>query len=204
MVARRLTVVDLDGTLVAGNTLHIYIKCAMRRALRRSRATEAFAIAWFAGLRRLGLISHRRMKFAILQRVRTDGELRAMFVKRVNSLLRPEVRDLLEHQRAAGNAVLLATAAADVYVPWIWQGPYVATPIGGNPGRHECRGADKLAAVNSYCRQKGCALHMVVTDHHDDLALLTAGAQHNVLVHPDGQTRTVVAMAGVKNLTIIG
>ena len=34
--SRLLLVVDLDGTLIAGNSLHIYIRCAMRQMARRA------------------------------------------------------------------------------------------------------------------------------------------------------------------------
>jgi len=50
--------VDLDGTLLRGNSLHEYIRCGLRHGSLWQRTR----LAVFLGLRRMRLVSHVWMK----------------------------------------------------------------------------------------------------------------------------------------------
>ena len=193
---RHIVAVDLDGTIIAGNTLRIYIAEGLRIMARRN-PMRAAAIATLVALRKLRFISHRRMKFAALKRIKPDDVLRERFIRRFDSLRRPEVAEILDRYRHEGATILLATAAADIYIPWIWNEPYVATPTADNPERIECRGQAKMLAVKRFM-QSDDILEAVITDHADDLALLSAGAVTNYLVDPDTHTLNAVKMAGIE------
>jgi phosphoserine phosphatase len=204
MVSRRkLVVVDLDGTLIAGNSLHIYLKCGAAELLRTGNIISALKVLGLGALRVLRIISHRRMKFAAIAMIERTEHLRQVFCAKIDSIRRPEVEMLINEFRAADCDVILATAAADVYVDWIWQGVSLATPIEGNSNRVELRGSTKRDAVLQYMQQHNAQLHAVVTDHADDLALLMCGARQNILVHPSSSAIAAAQMAGVANLRII-
>lgn len=179
---RKIVVTDLDGTLIDGNSLHLYICCAL--SLRRPLLSLKIC-AWL-GLRLIRLVSHRRMKFAVLGLITPDQRLKDKFVGHFDAMRRPETAKLLDTYRSQGATVLLATAAPDVYIPWIWDGDFVATRIKDNPNLKECRGEEKLTAIRQYMT-KADTLEAVVTDHHDDLPLLLEGA-NNFLVSPSPQT----------------
>ncbi len=166
---RPIAAVDLDGTLVAGNTLHIYIRTALAHV---GMAKRLRILCWLAA-RRLRLASHQRMKFAILDLIEPTDALLDDFKARVSRHFNPAVTRLLDRLRSEGYRVILATAAPDVYIPRIWNGDFVATPTRDNPERHECRGTAKLAAVHA-AMQPGDYLAAVITDHLDDLPLLAA------------------------------
>jgi phosphoserine phosphatase len=199
----KLVALDLDGTLIAGNSLHEYIKCGVVELLRAAKVAAALWVVLLVALRALRVISHRRMKFAALSAIELTPRLRSRFAAKVKAMRRPEVEAMMRDYRERGCEVLLATAAADVYVPLIWQDRFIATPVSNNPKRIELRGENKRDAVLQYAAAHGMVLYAVITDDADDLALLTAGAAHNVLVHPSASTVAAANMAGIPNLTIL-
>lgn len=178
----RLAAIDLDGTLVRGNTLHEYIRLGLGQELRDGRLWNAVCIAGMLGLRCMRLVSHRRMKFTAVRHIRPTERLRQRFARRIDSMRNSYVAGLIEQFRASGAEVILATAAPDVYVPWIWEGDFVATRMQDNPGMEEMRGHNKLAAVLEYCRCHNLELYGVVTDHEDDRPLLDSGAERCILI----------------------
>lgn len=174
--------VDLDNTLVRGNTLHIYIIEGMRRATLPRR----LAMLWLLLLRRLRLISHVTMKFGCLRRIdHDDPALQSAFARRIRFMLSKSVQERIGDY---DGDMLLATAAADVYVPLIWDGPYLATPTFHNPRREEMRGQAKADAVLSYAQENRLRLDTVLTDHVDDLPLLSIPGIRPVLVNPTDKT----------------
>lgn len=173
----RLAVIDLDGTLVRGNTFHVYLRLGLGEALRGGHLWRAMRLSCLMGLRALRLIPHTRLKFGSLSLIEPTQALQHKFAVRVNSMKNKEVERLIAAYEAEGARILLATAAPAVYVPWIWAGDYVATT-----GRTELRGEAKLKAVREYMSRNGLSLYAVVTDHEDDLPLLQAGAIHNVVI----------------------
>ena len=143
------------------------------------------------------------MKFSAIKVIKPTTELQKRFVEKINAMRRLEVDALIKTFRESGCEIVLATAAADTYVGWIWKGRYLATPMHNNRKREELRGENKRDAVLHYAKQHNMMLHAVITDHVDDLALLMCGAEQNILVHPSTQTVAAAKMAGVEHLRII-
>lgn len=183
------TVVDLDGTYSRLNTLRTYISLGVRHLLSRGRIVSASAVAALVAMRRLRLISHRTMKFNALKLIGKDQELLESFGEQINKSLNSDVTRFLAQRRAAGDRILLASAAADFYIPAVWNGEFVATASDGNPARLECRGDEKLRSVNQWLESNGLRLNYVLTDHHDDAPLLKANSTgENILVNPSEKT----------------
>lgn len=185
MGKRRLVIVDLDGTLVKGNTLHQYLCIGMFHSLTHRRYLSGIKIAGIGLLRALRLISHKQFKFRALALITPDAALQNQFRKRINSMINQDVERLLKEMREDGMTILLVTAAADIYIPWIWDGEYIAS----DSALHiEMRGERKLQEVKRYMDRNGVELYAVITDHSDDLPLLRAGAKKNILVNPSRKT----------------
>lgn len=183
------TVVDLDGTYSRLNTLRTYISLGVRHLLSRGRIVSVSAVAALVAMRRLRLISHRTMKFNALKLIGKDQELLESFGEQINKSLNSDVTRFLAQRRAAGDRILLASAAADFYIPAVWDGEFVATATDGNPARLECRGDEKLRRVNQWLESNGLRLNYVLTDHHDDAPLLKANSTgENILVNPSEKT----------------
>lgn len=193
---KTLAVIDLDGTLVRGNTLHIYMQAGARSLWRTRRYGKLAALLGISALRALRLVSHRRMKWTAIRLIgHADSPLKDDFTARVKASVNPAVTALVATFRSRGEQVLLASAAPAFYIPWLWDGPYIATQIEDNPQRVELRGNCKKNAVLEYARVHGVALRDVVTDHHDDLPLLLAAAGDRYLISPSAATLTTVRAA---------
>lgn len=177
---RPLVAVDLDGTLVDGNTLHLYIRAATSEMVRRWRVGALGYTLGMLALRRLGLVSHRTMKFGIFGHIRHTQALARRFSAEAGRRRRADVDALIGCLRAEGYEVLLATAAPAQYVELLWQGDFVATDMdpATNPGRTECRGDEKLRRVTAYAAERGLRLAAAVSDDlRDDAPLLGAVAE---------------------------
>lgn len=196
-----LAVFDLDGTIVKGNTLHIYMRCAIIESLRRYELGAFLRIITFATARYLRLCNHLTMKNGILGAMNPSLRMRDDFRRRVRRALSPEALSLAEKCHKKGMKILLATAASELYVPWIWRGDYLATP----PLSHEeCRGERKLRLALEYAENHGLTIHTVVSDHADDIPLLGAStATERILINPSEDTLRRVAEAGIHLTSVI-
>lgn len=203
MGKRRLAVVDLDGTLVSGNTLHEYIKVGASVLLEERKYKRLLKLYALSLLRACRLVSHARFKFGALSIIPQSDTVSDKFTKRIAGMTNPKVEAVIESMRSVGVKVLLATAAADLYVPWIWNGEYIATHITGNHERKELRSQAKLEGVMEYMKEHDCELYAVITDHSDDLPLLRAGAQRNILVNPSTATLREVQKFSGSNLEVV-
>ena len=183
------TVVDLDGTYCRLNTLKAYIRLGFRRLLSRGKIASATTVAALVAMRRLRLISHRTMKFNTLRLIGRDTELLNSFGTYIKESVNTDVMRLLDRRLAAGDRILLASAAADFYIPAIWNGEFVATAMDKNAERLECRGEEKLRRVSLWLETNGLKLNYVLTDHHDDAPLMQANVTgENILVNPSDET----------------
>lgn len=183
------TVVDLDGTYLSCNTMKVYALTGIRFCLRRWHILDALRVAGLIAIRRLRLISHRRMKFSMLGILSRHDEIMAPFQKKIRSMINPAVRGIIDRNIEAGHRILLATAAPDIYVPLIWSGDFVATKTTDNHGMIECRGIEKLNRVKAWIEKNGCRLDSVITDHYDDAPLMEFNCQGcNIIINPDSAT----------------
>ncbi len=179
-----LVAVDLDGTLVRGNTLHIYIRCGLREMLRRGRLARLGRCMALLAARKGGLISHVDMKFGIFALIEPDEMLCRMFVAEVAKRFNERVQAMIAGYMAAGCRILLATAAPAQYVPLIWKGDFVATDMDAvrNPERTECRGLEKLRRVMDFAVLHGLRLQTAISDDAEDDAPILEAAEKGILV----------------------
>lgn len=182
----RLVVVDLDGTLVKCNTLHLYLSLGIGMLLSQHKYSTTLKLFGLSFLRALGLISHKKFKYESLALISPNTELKQKFQEEINAKINPAVIKILKEMQNEGMTVLLATAATDLYIPWIWKGDFIASDISNNI---DMRGEQKLEAVKHYMKVNNLELYAVITDHFDDLPLLKAGAKRNILVNPSRITR---------------
>lgn len=183
------TVVDLDGTYVAGNTLKIYLKCGVRYLIENNKYRELATLLIGVGKRKLRLVSHKEMKSVILDVLSKYDGILEDFSERVAGKVNPSVSALIAKRMRQGERVLLATAAPSCYVGSIWEGDFVATEYEEGSEMVECRGNEKLNRVSRWLADNNCRLDTVITDHKDDAPLLEANVDGtNLLVNPSEST----------------
>ncbi|MDE6288675.1 MAG: haloacid dehalogenase-like hydrolase [Muribaculaceae bacterium] len=185
------TIVDLDGTLVSCNTLHEYIATALKHISLPGRV----AIMMLLAARKLHIIDHETMKYRALSIAGRDEKMLQDFVARVNGCRRREVDEFLEKRRNQGDTIILASAAAGFYVPYIWKGEMLVSP----PGGPDLRGEAKVEAVSAYLKKNNLRLNYFLTDHSDDLPLARFTRQAGgevLLVKPKEKLRRAFAAEG--------
>lgn len=184
--SKPLVVVDLDGTLIDGNTLKMFARYAF--------PSNPVRIGLLIVLRKLKLISHRRMKHGLL--ISAKGIDVEPFIDTLSHHISQEVTDIIK--RYPDCEMILATAAPEMYV-----GPF-ATKLGVRyvatsetqkfEDYVECRGQEKLRRITAL----GNKIRAVVTDHHDDLALLSIPGTDRFLINPTPKTEMIVKMSGMR------
>lgn len=180
---RKIVIVDLDGTLVKGNSFHEFIKAGFKH----SSLKKKLKLLGIFTLRILKLIDHRKMKFRILEVVTPDEKMEKDFRQRINKILNREVYDKVSDYRREGVETWLVTAAPDIYIPLIWDGKFFATETESNPEGIECRGENKVKVIRQQLKE-GDEIEAVFTDHYDDLPLMELNAKNFYLVDPDTKT----------------
>lgn len=197
---RKALAIDLDGTLLSTNTFRDYLLYCGNVALHSFQLGIAFCILWWVMLRKLRLVSHSRMKYALLRRtaifMNRNGRL-DQFVEQELTRVNTLARNLMEPYRNRGYLLVLCTAAPSLY----------AHPIAENLGLdlccatllpsevvigqwQECVGTQKVEALRRLLLVHKAELDVVITDHHDDLPLLNYNAEgRNILVNASAQTR---------------
>lgn len=185
-------VIDLDGTLYRPNSLRVYLRTALELHARRLALHRVAAIGalWLA--RRLHLIGHETMKYRALAAAGRSERLLGQFAARMKAGLNPAVAAAVEARRAAGDRVLLASAAAGFYVPLLWQGEMLVSPDGGPDLRSEA----KRDAVVRWLDAGNLELRLFMTDHIHDLPLaLEARRRGAEVVIVDPAPRSAAAFA---------
>lgn len=158
-------VLDMDGTLFAGNSLKWALELGLKRLLRRGHIVSMLTVLSLGGLKALHLISHETMKYGALRIFGDDAALTAQLQQRASALARPEVARIINEAQQHGDRILLATAASDSYVPQLWEGEYIASPFGGP----DLRGERKAAAISRWLEENSLKLRTFITDHRADL-----------------------------------
>ena len=182
---RPCTVIDLDGTLVDGNTLKIYLDCGLRYLLSRRKFSSVLRLLKAVTKRKLRRCNHRQMKEVILTELFPYTDILSDFTRRINKHINPEVRKLIENNTAKGHSILMATAAPGFYVRPFWSGNLVATDFLPDRPLTECVRDEKVRRVSQWLEKNNCRLDTVVTDSADDLGLVKMNISGtNILVKP--------------------
>lgn len=186
----RLLIVDLDGTLCRDNTFSLWTAYSSRRLIRRGRLASVARMAAWVAARKLRLISHRRMKHALMQLTATDNPtVIERFAELVAARFNSNVTDIVSDHLRRADMVVLATAAPSLYAPEVARkagiGLCVSTPMTRRCADYtECRGEEKLRAVTALTGNWDKYDEVtVVTDHADDTPLMRANRSgRNILI----------------------
>ena len=174
----KAVIVDLDGTYIVGNSLKEFFKWLGRKSLRRFKLGTFFTLVVCIGARKLKLISHAKMKSAVLLRCGWLSTIEilqfcATLLKKVNA----DVVQQIAEYHSAGCLIVMATAAPDIYAPAFASlcgfndCLSTAAPVKGKP-YVECRGEEKLNRVKDWLKANDADMVAFFTDHEDDRPLV--------------------------------
>ena len=190
---RKALAIDLDGTLLSTNTFRDYLSYCGSAALHNFQFDICFSILWWVVLRKLRLVSHSRMKQALLDRTAafmTQKSRLDHFVEKEMTYLNVPVQRLMEPYRNRGHLLVLATAAPAFYAHAIAEflnmdlccGTLLPSEVvigewKENVGQHKVEALQRLLQVHK------AELDVVITDHSDDLPLLNSNTTgRNIVV----------------------
>ena len=190
---RKALAIDLDGTLLSTNTFRDYLSYCGSAALHNFQFDICFSILWWVVLRKLRLVSHSRMKQALLDRTAafmTQKSRLDHFVEKEMTYLNVPVQRLMEPYRNRGHLLVLATAAPAFYAHAIAEflnmdlccGTLLPSEVvigewKENVGQHKVEALQRLLQVHK------AELDVVITDHSDDLPLLNSNTSgRNIVV----------------------
>lgn len=176
-----VSIVDLDGTLINGNSFTMFCRFCLKSFPGLSPAISAVAL-----VRKLRIISHGKAKQLILKIVSghmTHDHIQR-FVNELNGILRHDVLESIVDSKVK----ILATAAPSIYaVPYAEMLGFDLVSATETGGPENCE-SEKLASLYDM----GVIFSensMVYTDHSDDIPLLHANSEgSNILVYPSEES----------------
>lgn len=187
--------IDLDGTLIKGNSMKIFMKWLPLRLARKGDISAAIKAIWWISLRAFRLTSHPRMKWHLTRIAKKtlnphDWE---EIAERILTSVNHDVDRLLTLRRQEGDSICLATAAPSEYAGIIARKhgfEYVCattfTPKFSDYS--ENKGIRKLNSIRNIIETEGLRLTLFLTDHHDDLPTIKAFPGKTLLVNPSQKT----------------
>ncbi len=187
--ANLLVLVDLDGTLLRGNSFHLWLRHMLTGGLRTVAPADRFAsrlaICFYSALRLGRMITHARLKRAC-QRVwgramarsaDPDYELNS-FLAALMPRIDGRIVDWIDNARDGGAVAVLTTAApGDYALPLARRLGFdgaVATPRASSEAWTENLREEKQRSTGDYVRRMGWEDKRTIlfTDHMDDLPLM--------------------------------
>ncbi|MDE5672969.1 MAG: haloacid dehalogenase-like hydrolase [Duncaniella sp.] len=204
-------IVDLDGTLLQGNSFRMFIRCLVGHLKGRGEYTTLAKVLGLLAARKAGVISHVAMKYPIHRigsQEMTEKDL-AEFASQLVGSLNTRLMSELELLRAEGSRIVLATAAPDLYIPYLFEhlnfDAWIATPLSDSYGSYvEARGEAKRRLVCALAEERGWNVEAVVTDHDDDLPSLLLPFVRRILVNPTATLCGALDSAGLEYETFLG
>ncbi|MDE5795305.1 MAG: haloacid dehalogenase-like hydrolase [Muribaculaceae bacterium] len=203
------TFVDLDGTLISGNSMHIFMKRLPRILLKRGAPGAAICSLWLTWLRSMRIISHRKMKWHLTKTARRHllendwVNMAETIAQHVNI----HVADLIESRRKLGCLTYISTAALEEYsLPFCRLLGYdgvIATKFTDDIEDYdELKGESKHEAIDNLLMQENLRLESFITDHPDDLPTAKAYPYLTVVVNPSQKTANQFREVGVTRYLI--
>lgn len=202
--SKGVTFVDLDGTLISGNSMHIFMKRLPRMLMKRHAPGAAISALWQIWLRSFRLINHRKMKWHLTKIARSHLEESdwEMLAKMISQSVNPYVKDLVESRRKLGCLTYIATAAIEEYsIPLSrllgYEGAIATKFLENQTDYEEMNGDTKLNGIEQLLAQENLRLESFVTDHPDDLPTAKAYPNLTVVVNPTQKTADQFRDVGV-------
>lgn len=197
----KCVVIDLDGTLIKGNSLVSLTKFLARNLLITGKIRDLLLLSMFVSLRKIKMISHRVMKFNII-RIALDN-LNENDIERFAQILYGNINllvvNLLNDFKDNKYHFLLATAAPEFYLEKFvskfkdWNINFIGTPFSGDLSLFEENSKDiKARNVDEYLHKNNLSYGSILSDHHDDMSLLQKSPKHNYLINPSQKTLEII------------
>ncbi len=202
-----LVLVDLDGTLVRGNSFHMWLRHMLTDGLRTlappARYASRLVICIYSALRLGRLITHARLKKvcqgvwdrALSRSSDPDHELNS-FLAALMRRVDPRICDWVGRAQDSGAVAVLTTAApGDYALPLARRLGFdgaVATPRASSKTWSENLRDEKERNTAAYVRRNGWDAKRTIlfTDHIDDLPLMQA--VHEVCLVADDSTASAI------------
>lgn len=191
----QVVVVDLDGTLIPGNSFRLWMRFLAIHAARHRRFTLLAHLLVAGALRATRVISHRELKrrVLLLSAWVSAGDV-DRFASKLCNTLRPELVGQIRAHLAEDATIALVSAAPDFYLEQLARAAGIETVI-GTPSTitdswEETAGEAKWSRLQERFG-RDVQIDIVYMDHHDDLPLAIR-ARRTVLVQPSPQTRRIL------------
>jgi phosphoserine phosphatase len=190
-------VVDLDGTLLSTNTFIEYILFSFRKTIGSACFSTALKLVFFVVCRKLRIIKHERMKFHILNLTNSyiGHPLIDEFVSSLLPKLDIRVLDVLKEYKQNDYKICLSTAAPEIYVnqicerlhqtfDFVCSTPMPSETLVWKENARQVKCDNTLSLLN----KENTKLNVLITDHSDDIPLLSIEKDLNILFNPSKQT----------------
>lgn len=199
-----VTFVDLDGTLLTANSMHIFMRCLPGMLMKRKAIGAAIGSLWWITLRSLRMVSHRSMKWRLTKTAcrhfeEVDWEALA---KEMAKSLNPAVTDYIDSRRDRGCLTYIATAAAEEYTLPLcrilgYDGVLATTFTDDMADYEELNRDAKLQAIERTLEERQLRLESFLTDHTDDLPTAKAFPRLTILVGASEKTADEFRSSGI-------
>lgn len=202
--AKGVTFTDLDGTLLMGNSMKVFIRKLPWMLLKRKAFGASITSLWWMGCRLTRAVSHRKMKWHLTRIARRhlreeDWEMTAKcLVKMIN----PVVYDYMSASARCHCEKYIATAALEEYaIPLSKLLGYdgaVATHFTEDLKEYtEMRGRAKLKGIQDLNKKRNLRLESFLTDHFDDSPTAREYPGLTILVNPTKKVQLIFRNIGV-------
>lgn len=212
---RRAIITDLDGTLLSGNSMRIFMKNLPSLLMKKKAYSDAFKSLWWIGMRSIRLVSHKTMKWHLAEIARRNLSASDWngLAEKMAEFVNPVVKDIIESRQRelSGNpgitgekesAVVIASAAMEDYVKPLCRimgyDNYIATEF--TPLKfdyEEMRGESKLRAIRELLESEDLQLDTFLTDHYDDCPTVEAFPGETIIVNPSERHEALFREIGV-------
>lgn len=199
-----VTFVDLDGTLLTVNSMHIFMRNLPRMLMKRGALRASLASLWRIGMRGLHMTDHRTMKWHLTKNARRHlqdsdwEELAARMARHVNT----KVKDLIDSRRKRGCITYLATAAMEEYANPLcrllgYEGVLATKFTDSLEEYEELSRYAKHDSIENLLHEETLRLESFITDHTDDIPTASAYPGLTIVVNPTEKTADEFRSIGV-------
>ena len=199
-----VTFVDLDGTLLAANSMHIFMKSLPGMLLKRGAPGATLASLWRMGLRSLHIIDHRTMKWHLTKSGRKhlqDSDWEEL-ATRMSRYINPRVKEVIDSRRQRGCITYLATAAMEEYANPLcrllgYEGVLATKFTDSLENYEELSRYAKHDSIENLLHEETLRLESFITDHTDDIPTASAYPGLTIVVNPSEKTADEFRSVGV-------
>ncbi|MDE6269616.1 MAG: haloacid dehalogenase-like hydrolase [Muribaculaceae bacterium] len=159
----RAVVVDLDGTLLRQNSFRLYVRAGIK-------TRHAPFVLLNTIVRKMGLTDHNSYRERCMRLIGFGADVLG-YMKR-KAVFSKTVVEFIEARRREGYRIVLATAALEGYVGYLWDGEYTATRHTPTKILRDSRGHAKLHDVRKLLG--GSLPEYIISDSPADYPLMRA------------------------------